>query len=94
MGKLLFAILKSARPRQWLKNVAVFTTILFTGQFFQPHLFWDTSWAFVSFCLLSSSGYIVNDILDAPKDRKHPFKKFRPIAMGTRSVPLALFLSR
>jgi len=76
-----------------LKNVAVFTTILFTGQFFQPQFFNPTFMGFISFCLLSSSGYIVNDILDAPKDRKHPFKKFRPVASGVLPVPIALTVS-
>ncbi len=93
MGKLLFAILKTARPRQWLKNVAVFTTILFTGEFFHPSIFQTTVWAFIAFCFLSSSGYIINDILDAPKDRKHPFKKFRPIASGALPIPIAYITS-
>lgn len=86
MGQLLFTLLKSARPRQWLKNFALFTTIMFTGQLFNGELLWRTIQAFIVFCLLSSSNYIFNDILDAPKDRRHPFKRFRPIAMGT--VPL------
>lgn len=93
MVKLLYAIIKTARPRQWLKNLAVFTTILFTGQFFNPEVFKVTLWAFVAFCLLSSSNYIANDILDAPKDRKHPFKKFRPVASGLLPVSLALIVS-
>lgn len=93
MDKLLFAILKTARPRQWLKNIAIFTTILFTGKFFEPAIFWTTCWAFVAFCFLSSSGYMINDILDAAKDRKHPFKKFRPVASGALPVPVAFFSS-
>ncbi len=93
MGKLLFAVIKTARPRQWLKNLAVFTTILFTGQFFVSPLFNATTWAFIAFCLLSSSNYIFNDVLDAPHDRKHPFKKFRPIARGTLPVSLAIVIS-
>jgi 4-hydroxybenzoate polyprenyltransferase len=93
MGKLLFAIFKTARPRQWLKNVAIFTTILFTGEFFIPSIFQTTCWAFISFCFLSSSGYIINDILDAPKDRKHPFKKFRPVASEALPIPIAYITS-
>ncbi len=89
MGKLLFSLLKTARPRQWLKNFAVFTTILFTGQLFNGDLLWRSLLAFIVFCLLSSSNYIFNDILDAPKDRKHPFKRFRPIASGQFPVPAA-----
>ncbi|MDP1722002.1 MAG: UbiA prenyltransferase family protein [Candidatus Gottesmanbacteria bacterium] len=93
MDQLLFALFKSARPRQWLKNFAIFTTILFTGQLFNGDLLWRTSLAFIVFCLLSSSNYILNDILDAPKDRKHPFKRFRPIASGKVTVGQAMFMS-
>lgn len=93
MGELLYAIIKTVRPRQWLKNLALFTPILLTGHIFDPSLFSATSWAFVAFCLLSSSNYIFNDVLDASKDRKHPFKKFRPIASGKLSKKLAILLS-
>lgn len=93
MGELFYSVLKAARPRQWLKNLAVFTTILFSGQLFEPQLFTSTAWAFVAFCLMSSSNYILNDVLDAPRDRKHPFKKFRPVASGKLSTPMAVGIS-
>jgi 4-hydroxybenzoate polyprenyltransferase len=93
MGTILYAILKTARPRQWVKNLAVFTTILFTGHFFNPGAFMPTVYAFIALCLLSSSNYIFNDVMDAPNDRKHPFKKFRPVASGKLPVRLALFVS-
>lgn len=89
MGKFLFALLKTARPRQWLKNVAVATTILFTGQLFNGKAFNETIWAFIAFCLLSSSSYFLNDILDISRDKKHPFKRFRPIASGLLPLPAA-----
>lgn len=93
MGTILYGILKTARPRQWIKNFALFTTILFTGRFFDPKAMTATLSGFVAFCLLSSSNYIFNDILDAQKDRKHPFKKFRPVASGKLPVPIALIVS-
>lgn len=93
MGTVLYAILKTARPRQWIKNLALFTTILFTGHFFDHHALTLTLYGFVAFCLLSSSNYIFNDVLDAPHDRKHPFKKFRPVASGKLPIPVALFVS-
>ncbi len=93
MGEFLYAIIKTARPRQWLKNLALFVTILFTGQLFVPKLLTLTIWGFIAFCLLSSSNYVLNDILDASRDRKHPFKKFRPIASGKLSTRVALVLS-
>jgi heme O synthase-like polyprenyltransferase len=89
MGKFLYTVLKAARPRQWLKNLAVFTTVFFTGQIFNGQILITTLWAFVAFCFLSSSNYIFNDILDAPKDRKHPFKRFRPVASGALSPAVA-----
>lgn len=93
MGKLLYAILKAARPRQWLKNVALFTTVFFTGQLFRPEPFFISSLGFIAFCLLSSSNYIFNDVLDVEADRKHPFKKFRPVASGKLPVNVALLTS-
>lgn len=93
MGQFLLALIKTVRPRQWLKNLAIFTTIIFTGQLFNGDLLWRSIQAFIVFCLLSSSNYILNDILDAPKDRKHPFKRFRPIASGKLSTYQAVFMS-
>lgn len=93
MGGLLYAIIKAARPRQWLKNLALFTTIFFTGQLFYPSWFINSLYGFITFCLLSSSNYIFNDILDAPADRKHPFKKFRPVASGALPVNTARLVS-
>ena len=93
MGQLLLALIKTVRPRQWLKNFAVFTTILFTGQLFNGDLLWRSLLAFIVFCLLSSSNYIFNDILDTPKDRKHPFKRFRPIAVGRGPIHIAKLTS-
>jgi decaprenyl-phosphate phosphoribosyltransferase len=93
MGTILYAIFRAARPRQWVKNLALFTTILFTGHFFEKQALHSTIIAFIVFCLLSSSNYIFNDILDAPHDRKHPFKKFRPIASGKLPIPVAAVTS-
>lgn len=93
MGQLLYAIFKAARPRQWLKNFALFTTIFFTGQLFRGDLLVNTIFGFVSFCFLASSNYIFNDVLDAPADRRHPFKKFRPVASGKLPIKIALLTS-
>lgn len=89
MGKLGFEIFKEARPRQWLKNLAIFSTILFTGHLFEYAPIVQSIGAFFAFCFLSSSNYIFNDILDVERDKKHPFKKFRPIASGRLSVRYA-----
>jgi decaprenyl-phosphate phosphoribosyltransferase len=93
MGKLALSVLKAARPRQWLKNVALFATIFFTGHFFEFIPFVHTTIAFLAFCCLASSNYIFNDILDVERDRKHPFKKFRPIASGALPIRFAWGMS-
>ncbi len=78
----IYQIIRTARPRQWLKNVTVFAAPVFAGNIFEPKVFTATIQAFIAFCLVSSSAYFVNDIIDAPKDRTHPIKKNRPIASG------------
>ncbi len=83
--KQIRAIIDVARPRQWLKNGLLFLPILFGGYLFDGEVVWKTILAFFSFCLLSSSNYILNDILDAASDRRHPFKRVRPVA--TRELP-------
>lgn len=93
MGGILFAIFKTARPRQWLKNLALYATILMTGHIFELSTITSATLGFIAFCLLSSSNYVFNDVMDAAHDKKHPFKKFRPIASGQLPKPLALIIS-
>jgi len=78
----LYYVLKLLRPRQWMKNFALFAAIIFGGQLFEMEALINVILAFISFCLLSSSTYIINDLADLQKDRLHPFKKARPIAAG------------
>jgi 4-hydroxybenzoate polyprenyltransferase len=87
------AILISMRPFQWTKNLAVFAAIIFNGKLFDPTLFRQTVLAFIAFCLLSSASYLINDIVDAPLDRKHPQKKDRPIASGELDPDLAKLIA-
>ena len=92
MIRHLYYVLKLLRPRQWIKNFALFAGITFAGELFNPWLFSQVVSGFIAFCLFSSSTYIFNDILDVNKDRLHPFKKLRPIAAGHISVPEAVVL--
>ncbi|HVT01469.1 MAG TPA: UbiA prenyltransferase family protein [Patescibacteria group bacterium] len=89
MYKRLYYIFKLLRPRQWIKNVALFASIVFGGQLFQIDVLTQVIIGFISFCFLSSSTYIINDIVDVNKDRLHPFKKARPIAAGAVTVKQA-----
>ncbi len=81
MAQLLY-FFKSARITQWVKNIAVFAPIVFSGFLFVDGAIVRVIWAFIAFSLISSSIYVFNDLIDAPKDRNHPFKKKRPIASG------------
>lgn len=81
------------RSYQWVKNMVVFAAIIFSGKLFDPDLFARTVFAFIIFCALSSVSYIVNDVIDAPADRKHPSKKHRPIASGAISARSAITLA-
>lgn len=86
----LFYVLKLLRPRQWMKNIALFAAITFGGQLFVFDTFSKVLLGAIVFCLLSSSTYIINDLVDVNKDRLHPFKKVRPIASGKIGVQEAI----
>ena len=88
--KLILGLIKLARPIHWVKNFGIFAALVFSGSLFEPKQFWIVFWAFWAFNLAASSTYILNDILDVERDRKHPFKKRRPIASGVVPVPLAI----
>ena len=93
MPKILFKTLKLLRPKQWIKNFAVFAAVVFTGGLFNAQGMISAVFAFFVFCGLSSAVYVINDIFDIQKDRLHPFKRFRPLANGDLSIPYALFIS-
>ena len=76
----LRAAIKTGRPKEWIKNVFVFAGLLFSGKFNQSHDVFEAFVTFVAFCLISSAGYFVNDLIDVELDRKHPKKRFRPLA--------------
>jgi 4-hydroxybenzoate polyprenyltransferase len=76
----LRAAIKTGRPHEWIKNLFVFAGLLFSGKFNQSHEVLEATLTFISFCLISSAGYYVNDLIDVELDRRHPKKKFRPLA--------------
>lgn len=85
-------LLRELRVNQWVKNLVVFTAIIFSGKLFNGSLFLTTVWAFLIFCLLSSTSYVLNDIIDYPYDVKHPIKKNRPVAAGSVTIQEATFI--
>jgi decaprenyl-phosphate phosphoribosyltransferase len=81
----LKAFIQLIRPHQWLKNLVLFFPPFLGGRMTDLSVLLNGAIPFVAFCLASSSTYIVNDIVDAPNDVRHPKKKTRPIAAGTVS---------
>ena len=75
-------MLRLLRPRQWIKNLLLFAALVFAKELFVPRSVALATLAFVAFCLASSSVYVVNDLVDADRDREHPEKRNRPIASG------------
>lgn len=83
-------LLKTLRPKQWTKNIFIFAALLFDGKLFQIGPLFRTIAGFILFCLLSSTIYIINDLVDIEKDRQHPVKKNRPLASGQLSPRVAV----
>lgn len=89
---MLKALIKTMRPRQWVKNAVIFAALVFDRQLRLDNLpaVLRTFAGFVIFCVLSGVVYIINDIADAEADRQHPDKRNRPIAAGVLPVRVAL----
>jgi 4-hydroxybenzoate polyprenyltransferase len=79
------AFVRLARPRQWTKNLLLFAALVFARKAHEPQALALAALAFASFCLASSSVYVINDLIDAERDRRHPVKRLRPIASGSVS---------
>ena len=85
--------LKMMRVHHYIKNFLVLTALVCSGQLFNTEKLGSGIIAFLSFCMLSSVVYIINDIRDREKDRKHPVKCRRPIAAGKVSVKAAVVVA-
>jgi 4-hydroxybenzoate polyprenyltransferase len=77
------------RPAQWLKNAFLFAPLIFSKHLFESTYFWRETLAFIGFCLVSSTIYVINDILDREVDKFHPIKRNRPLASGVIGLPEA-----
>jgi 4-hydroxybenzoate polyprenyltransferase len=86
------ALLKSMRPRQWPKNAVVLAAVVFDRQLSlsNPIPLLHSLVGVFLFCLLSSSIYLINDLVDIEADRVHPVKCNRPIASGKLPIPIAI----
>jgi 4-hydroxybenzoate polyprenyltransferase len=95
--RLAWALLIAARPRQWPKNGLVFLAFFFSvGEAWHVQdpgswlpLLYRAMLASLAFCVASSGGYLINDVLDVDRDRIHPVKQHRPITSGALSPRFA-----
>jgi 4-hydroxybenzoate polyprenyltransferase len=85
------AYVRLVRPKQWTKNGFVLAGVVFSGEVLQTSSVAAALLAFGAFCALSGAVYAANDILDVAEDRKHPTKRFRPVASGEIPIRVAAF---
>lgn len=85
--------IKLMRPKHYIKNMLIFIPLLFSGLFLNIDNILKTSCGLISFCITTSIIYIINDIKDKEKDKKHSTKKNRPIAAGKISAKNAIIES-
>ena len=89
----LIGLIKLMRPKQWVKNGFVLAPLVFAGAFLDGAAIGHAVVAMLLFCVASSATYIVNDMHDVERDRRHPKKsKTRPLASGIVSMPSAIGL--
>jgi 4-hydroxybenzoate polyprenyltransferase len=84
-------IVRLLRCHQWVKNVLVWAPLI-AAHALGLGTWWVALWSFVAFCLVSSSVYVLNDLLDMAVDRQHPSKRRRPLAAGDVPIPIAVAL--
>ena len=87
---ILFRLL---RPQQWLKNIFVLLPLFFGGALLQQAPLLQALIAFISFCMVASAIYCLNDVVDAPADRLHDIKRHRPVASGAVTTRQALSIA-
>jgi decaprenyl-phosphate phosphoribosyltransferase len=75
-------LLRTARPKQWAKNLLVFAAPGAAGVLDQAEPLAEATIAFAAFCLAASGTYLLNDVADREADARHPTKRTRPIASG------------
>ncbi|MFL6126499.1 decaprenyl-phosphate phosphoribosyltransferase [Actinophytocola sp.] len=95
-GGFVGGLIRTARPRQWVKNVLVLAApfaAYAANPVFHVDVVADAAIAFVAFCLVASAVYLINDAIDVEADRAHPTKRNRPIAAGIVPVQVAYGVS-
>jgi len=82
--------LQLIRPKHWSKNLFMFIPAFFSGHAFDFKLYPPLLLGLVSFCMIASAVYILNDFNDRETDRQHPKKKMRPLASGEANVMVSM----
>ena len=82
LGRRLVYLLRTMRPKQWTKNGFVLVGLIFDGKLLDLPLALTALATLLCFCVVSSSVYILNDLIDIERDRGHPRKRLRPLASG------------
>lgn len=90
--QLVKSIIKEIRVNHWIKNILIFSPLFFSWKLLEFSLYIDLILWFISFSFIASSIYVLNDLFDIEKDKKHPKKKNRPIASWKISKKLAYFM--
>src|SRR5262245_30967415 len=90
---LVGGLVRAVRPKQWVKNLLVFAAPAAASVLDDPTSLLHAVLAFVAFSAVASSLYLLNDVLDVEADRRHPVKRYRPIARGAVPIPVALVTS-
>ncbi|MEC8191768.1 MAG: decaprenyl-phosphate phosphoribosyltransferase [Myxococcota bacterium] len=86
---LLLAMIQALRIKQWIKNLLLYAALIFALKFTELGMVMDATLGFITFCMVSSAGYIYNDSRDREADAKHPRKCKRPIASGRLPLGVA-----
>lgn len=92
LANLLSGVLRTARPKQWIKNVLVLAAPGAAGVLTNTSVLGHALFAMVAFCVVSSGTYFLNDAIDVQADRAHPTKRYRPIAAGIVGVRTAFVI--
>jgi 4-hydroxybenzoate polyprenyltransferase len=90
LSRVALAVLHSARPAQWVKNLVLPLPFLFGGALASPRGWRLATAGLVCLCAITSAIYLVNDVMDRERDRVHPIKRHRPLAAGTLNPAVAL----
>lgn len=85
--------LKLLRPKDWAKNLFLFVPLFFSGEIFNFAKLISVAEGVVAFCCIASSIYVFNDYADIESDKRHPQKRYRPLASGEAKVPVALTIA-